>query len=452
MRGSSCIKIVVLILVLAVGFALASGRVDQAYAATDHHSGHTGSYTGSHTGSNSGGHSGSYTGQHSGSYSGSYTGGHSGSYTGDPSHGHTGGHYSGGHSYGGHSYYSGGYYSGYYPYYSYWYYPYDEYCPYYYGAYCSPYYGSYYSPPSQYQLTVSTDPSSLSGQVTGGGSYNQGSSASFSASQNLIQVSPNTRYVFMGWSGDYNGSSLSGTVTMDSPKTVTANYQLQYYLTVTVQPSKPATPNGGGWYNAGDTVPLTISSQTMGVGDGTRLIFNGWSVDGNTQGGSVLNLQMNAPHTVTARYKQQYYLKIMTDQGVASGEGWYDAGTNAQISVSTPSSSYGVHTVFNGWQGDVQSSSQSTQVMMDGPKTVTATWRTNSTVLYETIAAILVAIALIAAVGFYSSRRRKRETSVMDSCVRCGRPIPYTNNYCASCGALHNTDATSSNSTKAPTR
>ena len=37
---------------------------------------------------------------------------------------------------------------------------------------------------------------------------------------------------------------------------------------------------------------------------------------------------------------------------------------------------------------------------MDGAKTVTATWRTDSTLLYATIAAVLVAIALVVG-GFY---------------------------------------------------
>ncbi|HKM50544.1 MAG TPA: hypothetical protein VJZ75_05140, partial [Candidatus Bathyarchaeia archaeon] len=108
----------------------------------------------------------------------------------------------------------------------------------------------------------------------------------------------------------------------------------------------------------------------------------------------------------------QYYLTINSDQGAPSGAGWYDAGSYAPISVSTPSSpSYGVNMVFNGWQGSgVQSSSQSTQVMMDGAKTVTATWRTDATLLYATIAVVLVAILLIAAAGFYSTARRRRET------------------------------------------
>jgi hypothetical protein len=105
---------------------------------------------------------------------------------------------------------------------------------------------------------------------------------------------------------------------------------------------------------------------------------------------------MNSPHNVTALYGQQYYLNVQTDQGVATGSGWYDSGSTAQIYVSTPvSTSYGVSIVFNGWQGSIQSSNQSTSVPMNGPMNVVATWRTDSTVLYLTIAAVIVAALLI---------------------------------------------------------
>jgi hypothetical protein len=199
---------------------------------------------------------------------------------------------------------------------------------------------------------------------------------------------------------------------MDSSKTVTAIYQTQYLLTVTAQPANAPSPQAGGWYNAGDTATLTAPSLNVGGSDGSRLLFNGWNVDGNSQTGSVLNLQMNAPHTVTAQYKQQYYLTVSSDRGVTSGSGWYDAGTTVPISVSTPlSPSFGVNLVFNGWQGGVTSSSQSTQVVMDGPKSVTATWRTDATQLYVTIAAVIVAILLVAGFYFVSQRRSNTPSS-----------------------------------------
>jgi hypothetical protein len=292
-----------------------------------------------------------------------------------------------------------------YPYYYYYYpsYYYSSYCPsnYNYNYYGYPYYyyysGYYYCSPTSYTLTVSTDPTSL-GTVTGGGSYTSGSSASFSVTQSTVQVSSNTRYVFDHWSGDYSGVGTNGKVTMNGAMTVTAEYQLQYYLSVNAQPQNAPAPSGAGWYNSGASATVQNGGQT--IGDSTsRLVFQGWSIDGQaSQSGATLSVVMDGPHSVTAVYGQQYYLNVQTDQGVASGSGWYNAGSTAQIYVSTPiSTSYGVSIVFNGWQGDIQSSSQSTTVLMDGPKNVIATWRTDPTVLYLTIAAIIIAAVLIVA-------------------------------------------------------
>ena len=291
-----------------------------------------------------------------------------------------------------------------YPYYYYYYpsYYYSSYCPNSYNYYGYPYYYyysgySYSCSPSSYTLTVSTDPSSL-GTVTGAGSYTPGSSASFSVTQSTVQVSSNTRYVFDHWSGAYSGVGTSGTVTMNGATTVTAEYQLQYYLSVNAQPQNAPAPQGAGWYNAGASATVQNGGQTVGD-SASRLVFQGWSIDGQApQSGATLSVVMNGPHNVTALYGQQYYLNVQTDQGVAYGSGWYNAGSTAQIYVSTPiSTSYGVSIVFNGWQGDIQSSSQSTTVLMNGPKNVIATWRTDPTVLYLTIAAIIVAAVLIVA-------------------------------------------------------
>ena len=398
MKSSLWAKIAIGVLLLSAAFTLGSGQVGEAYAAP-HHGGYHGGY---------------------------------------------------------HGYYGGVYYSGwYYPYY--WYYPYSycysPYYGYYYGYLCSSY---PYSQPLQYQLTVSTDPPNLSGAVTGGGSYNLGASASFST-QNVIQVSKDTRYVFSRWKGDYSGTGSTAALTMDKSKTVTAVYQLQYYLTVGAQPSTAPSPNGLGWFNAGDTATVTLPAQIVGGDGGARLVFDQWNVDGaNVQKTSVFSLPMNAPHTVIAQYKQQYYLSVSSDQGVPSGTGWYDAGSNAQISVSAPPNpSYGVNLVFSGWNGDAQSTSQSATVLMDGPKTVTATWRTDHTVLYVTIAAVLVAILLVAGVVLYSLSQRKTATSTpvtstvvtttpvtsTELCHQCGKPVSPVTNYCASCGAPQKLDA-----------
>lgn len=339
-------------------------------------------------------------------------------------------------------YYNSTYYYGY-PYYYYGYgYPYyDCYYGYYgnygnygmygnYGNYYSygyPYYNNYYyNTPSQYKLTVATDPTNL-GTISGGGTYSQGSSASFSVTQTVVQSSSNTRYVFSHWSGDYSGVGNSGSLTMNGAMKVTAVYQLQYYLNVSAQAQSALVPEGAGWYNSGDTATLTSGSQILGDSS-SRLVFQGWNVDGqSTQAGSSLSVKMDAPHSVSAQYKQQYNLQVLTDQGVAYGGGWYDAGSAAQIYVSTPvSTSYGVSIVFNGWQGDIQSNSQSTTVQMDKPKTAIASWRTDSTVLYLTIAlgiiAVLVAGAIIAFAVVGRGREHTSETHTKTSETHTSHP------------------------------
>jgi len=304
--------------------------------------------------------------------------------------------------------------------YSYWYYPYYSgyYCGYGYYTYCSYpyYYGSYpyyngYSAfsPSQYQLTVNTNPSSLASQVTGGGSYSYGSTASFSVSQSVVQTAPDTRYVFQGWTGGYSGSATSGSITMTSSSTVTAVFQPQYLLTLSAQPSGAPSPQGSGWFNAGSTASISIPSQVVSQNAGSQLVFSGWTVDGSSnQGGSTLSLQMNSPHVVVAQYMQQYFLTVQSPQGVTSGQGWYNAGSNAPISVSTPPSPmFGVNWVFDGWQGSIQSSTQSTTVLMNGPMTVTAAWHQDYTVLYITVGAIVAVIVVAAFALIYATKNRK---------------------------------------------
>jgi hypothetical protein len=295
-------------------------------------------------------------------------------------------------------YYNSYYYWGYYGspyYYNYPYWCYNGYYGYY-GSYYYNYY-NYYSPPAtKYQLTVATDPSTLA-TATGNGTYTSGSDASFTITQSMIQTSPNVRYVFSHWTGDYSGVGTSGSITMNGPRKVIAVYQLQYRLSVGAQPVSAPLPQGDGWYNAGDTATLSVNAQILGGQDGSRLVFQGWTVDGKSlQAGVTLPVNMDAAHVVTAQYKQQHYLNVMTDQGVPYGEGWYDAGSTAQIYVSTPvSTQYGVSIVFNGWQGGIQSGAQSATVLMDAPKTVIASWRSDSSVLDLTIMLSIVAALLI---------------------------------------------------------
>ena len=216
---------------------------------------------------------------------------------------------------------------------------------------------------TQYYLTVN----SVHDSPTGEGWYNSGSTANFSVTSPADEAE-GTRYIFSNWSGDYSGTSPSGSVTMNQPKEVTANWDTQYYLTVS---SSHDTPQGAGWYNSGSAANFSVTSPADEA-EGTRYIFSNWSGDynGTSTSGSVT---MTNPKEVVANWDVQYYLS-MTENPPEGGEaspappgGWYDRNESVQISA-TPATSY--H--WDGWSGDASGMDNPKQITMDAPKDITA--------------------------------------------------------------------------------
>jgi uncharacterized repeat protein (TIGR02543 family) len=85
--------------------------------------------------------------------------------------------------------------------------------------------------------------------------------------------------------------------------------------------------------------------------------------------------------TLMARYRTQHLLTIISPHGYPVGGGWYDEGTEAVFSVTSPIGLIPQH-FFTGWSGDSDASSHTSRIIMDGPKTVTANWETSYTRLY----------------------------------------------------------------------
>jgi hypothetical protein len=140
-------------------------------------------------------------------------------------------------------------------------------------------------------------------------------------------------------------------------------------------------------------------------------VLTSWKLDGLPVGGNPPMVTMNGPHTLTAAYKQQFYLKLVSPHGSPYGEGWYDAGSTAVITIASPIDvSYGVSLVFNRWEGDFVSDSATASVKLDGPKTVVAAWTQDSTVLNTSIGGGVAAIALVGVgVGAVVVRGRRQQ-------------------------------------------
>jgi hypothetical protein len=264
-----------------------------------------------------------------------------------------------------------------------------------------PYYWDYYYPTTTYEKTktfelgVETNPAGIA-PVNGKGTYNDGTAASFSVTLLIVPLNADQRYVFSYWSGDFSGASPSGTVTMTSAKSVVANYQLQNFVKVSVEPTGIASATGEGWYLPTESITVGPVPSSVSGGEGTRYVFQQWMIDSAPVSGNSVQVMTDAPHTVVAHYKMQYLLTASSDYGIVQGGGWYDAGNSATLSVTTEvDTSYGVKQIFVKWTGDTESTSATTTIMMDSPHTLRAVWRTDSTILYATIVlAICAAFAL----------------------------------------------------------
>jgi PKD repeat protein len=81
----------------------------------------------------------------------------------------------------------------------------------------------------------------------------------------------------------------------------------------------------------------------------------------------------------------QYCLSVVSEFGVAGGEGLYDSGTYAHASLDTEVIDYGngTQSVFTGWSGDASGTNylQSDPILMDQNKTAVANWITNTTIV-----------------------------------------------------------------------
>jgi len=111
--------------------------------------------------------------------------------------------------------------------------------------------------------------------------------------------STDTRHYFISWSGDFSGNAETGSLYMDSPKTVYANWRTEYLLNVS---SEYGTPTGAGWYGEGETVSISVEPEQ---GLFVRQIFDGWTGDlAGVQ--SSVSFTMDSPKDITAIWHTDY--------------------------------------------------------------------------------------------------------------------------------------------------
>ncbi|MGA3109037.1 MAG: M6 family metalloprotease domain-containing protein [Candidatus Bathyarchaeia archaeon] len=221
---------------------------------------------------------------------------------------------------------------------------------------------------TQYLLSITQN----GGTTTPSAWYKPNATVTVSANNPSNVTANASRYMFSSWSGDLASNSTALTVTMSKPVALQANWIKQYYVTII---SPTGSPSGEGWYNAGSVVTVGVQS-TVQYSNGTRMIFNGWNA--TTLGRNpTAQITVNSPTRLLAAWKTQYLLTIQSLYGSASGAGWYDAGTQASISVpSQITYTNATRRTFLDWTGDYAGPSNNATLRVDSAKTVTAQWNT----------------------------------------------------------------------------
>ncbi len=231
-----------------------------------------------------------------------------------------------------------------------------------------------------YLLTTAVNPAG-SGTVTvktassiGNGYYAPGTKVSLSAT-------PANGYTFTNWTGPVaSTSSASTTVTMNSPESVTANFNARSVsVTVATAPSGLGIVVDNTAYTAPKTFSWQVGSQhtiattSPQASNGSRYTFAKWSDSGALSH----TITVSGSATYTASFNTSYLLTTgvsPTGSGTVTvktvsptGDGYYPSGTNVSM-VASANSGYS----FTRWTGTTNSTSNPLSVSMNSPVTETA--------------------------------------------------------------------------------
>ena len=177
-----------------------------------------------------------------------------------------------------------------------------------------------------YNITVSANPTN-GGNVTGGGTYNQGQ-------QCTVSATANSGYTFTNWTenGNVVSTQANYTFTVNSNRTLVANFTAQpqqYTINVSANPTNGGTVSGGGTYQQGQSCTVHATAAT-------GYTFLRW-----TENGTQVSTNANYTFTVTgnrnlvAQFQQQSYTISVsanpTNGGTVSGGGAYHYGDNCTV-------------------------------------------------------------------------------------------------------------------------
>ena len=149
-----------------------------------------------------------------------------------------------------------------------------------------------------FTVSVSANPTN-GGTVTGGGTFNYGQNCT-------VTASANQGYNFVNWTegGNVVSTNANYSFTVTANRTLVANFTLQtVQITANVDPAVGGTASGGGTYNYGDVVTVTVETNE-------DYAFQNW-----TENGSVVSEERT--YTFTATTNRILVANLMYTEGIS---------------------------------------------------------------------------------------------------------------------------------------
>jgi uncharacterized repeat protein (TIGR02543 family) len=161
------------------------------------------------------------------------------------------------------------------------------------------------------------------------------------------------QHVFTGWSGDASGTvySQSNGITMNGPKTATANWAAARHALTILTPYGSlggSTSPSAGIYPKNESSPVTVTA-TSDVG----YTFEHWTLDGQNVTDNPINVSMTTDHTLLPVFQiLNFTLTILpSDKGTTiptAGTYSYSYGINITIGASPTQAYQFDHWLLNG--------------------------------------------------------------------------------------------------------
>jgi hypothetical protein len=227
---------------------------------------------------------------------------------------------------------------------------------------CDTTYYANFLPPAYQKLTVALNGS---GTVTpyNGERFLQGTTIT-------VTASPAPGYSFAGWSGALSGTSNPASLTMNSDKSVTATFNVNYYSVAVATNGTGSGSVSGGGYHAYGTTPTFTAIPAAGA------YFAGWSgaASGIT---NPVGVYIDGNKSLTGTFNAYVYTVTTATSpaglGTVSGYGSYTYGQAATLTAPAVSGY-----TFTGWSGAGLSGAISPQsLIVAGDVAVTANYAIN---------------------------------------------------------------------------